>query len=38
MFGSKRYFGLTGVQLQIAVGVIAGMDFLYVYLHARRIA
>ena len=29
MFGRKRYFGLTGVQLQVAVGVIAGIDFLY---------
>ena len=30
MFGRKRYFGLTGVHLQVAVGVIAGIDFLYV--------
>ena len=27
MFG-KRYFGLHGVQLQIAIGVLAGLDFL----------
>lgn len=31
MFGKsavRRYYGLQGVQLQIAVGVIAGLDFL----------
>ncbi|KAL9112284.1 MAG: hypothetical protein Q9227_003402 [Pyrenula ochraceoflavens] len=26
--GAKNYFGLRGVKLQIAVGVIAGLDFL----------
>lgn len=29
MFG-KRYYGLKGMQLNIAVGLIAGLDFLYV--------
>lgn len=24
----KRYYGLTGTKLNIAVGVIAGLDFL----------
>lgn len=28
MAAGKRFFGLQGTQLQIAVGVIAGMDFL----------
>ena len=30
--GRLRFFGLTGMRLQIAVGVIAGLDFLYVIL------
>lgn len=30
MFGGKRYFGLKGTRLNIAIGVIAGMDFLFV--------
>ena len=29
MFG-KKYLGLRGFQLNIAIGVLAGMDFLYV--------
>tara|TARA_R110002060_G_scaffold2377_3_gene4074 strand:- start:207 stop:314 length:108 start_codon:yes stop_codon:yes gene_type:complete len=29
MFGSSNnFFGLRGVKLQIAVGLLAGMDFL----------
>jgi hypothetical protein len=30
MFGQEKsnYFGLRGTQLQIAVGVLAGLDFL----------
>ena len=28
MFGSKRYLGLRGLKLNIAVGFIAGLDFL----------
>ena len=28
MFGAKRYFGLQGVRLQVAVGLLAGLDFL----------
>lgn len=29
MFGkSGRYLGLTGIKLQVAVGVLAGLDFL----------
>ena len=27
LFG-KRYFGLHGVRLQVAIGVLAGLDFL----------
>ena len=27
LFG-KRYFGLQGVKLQVAIGVLAGLDFL----------
>jgi hypothetical protein len=27
MFG-KKYYGLTGTNLNIAVGIIAGLDFL----------
>ena len=27
MFGKSRYFGLTGTRLNIAVGVLAGIDF-----------
>jgi hypothetical protein len=30
MVFSKHYFGLQGVRLQVAVGVLAGLDFLYV--------
>lgn len=26
-----KFFGLRGFQLNVAVGVIAGMDFLYVF-------
>lgn len=26
--GGRKYLGLQGTQLQVAVGVIAGMDFL----------
>ena len=28
MFGKSRYFGLTGQKLQLAVGLLAGLDFL----------
>jgi hypothetical protein len=28
MFGGGRYFGLRGQRLNLAVGVIAGLDFL----------
>jgi hypothetical protein len=28
MFGGSRYFGLTGQRLNLAVGIIAGIDFL----------
>lgn len=28
MFGSSRYFGLKGTRLNVAVGVLAGLDFL----------
>ena len=28
IFGKQRYFGLRGLKLNIAVGVIAGLDFL----------
>lgn len=28
MFGHSRYFGLTGTKLNIAIGVLAGLDFL----------
>jgi hypothetical protein len=27
MFGNSRYFGLTGTRLNIAIGVLAGVDF-----------
>jgi hypothetical protein len=30
MFGKGRYFGLRGSKLNYAVGIIAGIDFLYV--------
>ena len=30
MFGNTRYLGLKGLKLNIAVGFIAGLDFLYV--------
>lgn len=28
MFGGKKYYGLVGTKLNVAVGVIAGLDFL----------
>lgn len=28
MFGNSRYFGLKGTKLNVAVGVLAGLDFL----------
>ena len=28
--GGKRYFGLKGTQLNVAIGILAGLDFLYV--------
>lgn len=28
MFGSNRYFGLKGTKLNVAIGVLAGLDFL----------
>ena len=28
MFGKNRYFGLTGTKLNIAIGALAGLDFL----------
>lgn len=30
MFGKSRYFGLKGTRLNVAIGVLAGLDFLYV--------
>lgn len=30
MFGNGKYFGLRGKKLNYAVGIIAGIDFLYV--------
>jgi len=30
MFGGGRYFGLRGRRLNYAIGLIAGVDFLYV--------
>jgi hypothetical protein len=27
VFGSKKYYGLTGTKLQIAIAIIAGTDF-----------
>ena len=27
-FGKSRYFGLTGTRLNIAIGILAGLDFL----------
>ena len=31
----KRFFGFRGTKLNVAVGFIAGMDFLYAFLLAR---
>lgn len=28
MFAKKNYFGLTGTRLNVAIGVLAGLDFL----------
>lgn len=28
MFGGKKYYGLTGFSLNLAIGVLAGLDFL----------
>ena len=28
MFGKARYLGFTGTRLNIAIGVLAGLDFL----------
>lgn len=28
MFGKGRYFGLVGTKLNVAIGVLAGLDFL----------
>lgn len=28
MFGNSRYFGLKGTRLNVAVGALAGLDFL----------
>lgn len=28
MFGKSRYFDFTGTRLNIAIGVLAGLDFL----------
>ena len=28
MFGKARYFGLKGLKLNVAVGALAGLDFL----------
>lgn len=30
MFGKSRYLGLVGTKLNVAIGLIAGLDFLYV--------
>jgi hypothetical protein len=27
-FGKQRYLGLRGTKLNVAIGIIAGMDFL----------
>ena len=32
LFG-KRYLGLSGTKLNVAIGVIAGIDFLYLCSH-----
>lgn len=32
MFGKSRYLGLVGTKLNVAIGLIAGLDFLYVRL------
>ena len=32
MFGGRRYFGLTGTSLNVAIGLLAGLDFLYEFL------
>jgi len=32
--GKSRYYGLTGTKLNVMIGVLAGLDFLYV-LHFR---
>ena len=34
MFGGLRYFGLKGTKLNIAIGVLAGLDFLCVDMNA----
>lgn len=28
MFGKDRYFGLKGTRLNVAIGILAGLDFL----------
>lgn len=28
MFGKGRYFGLKGTRLNVAIGILAGLDFL----------
>lgn len=28
MFGKGRYFGLTGTKLNVAIGILAGLDFM----------
>lgn len=28
MFGKGQYFGLTGTRLNVAIGVLAGLDFM----------
>lgn len=32
MFGDSRYFGLKGTKLNVAIGVLAGLDFLYAWI------
>lgn len=38
MFGVKKYYGLRGQPLNLAVSMIAGLDFLYVASHVAGIA
>lgn len=37
MFGKSRYLGLVGTKLNVAIGLIAGLDFLYVGLEGLEL-